>query len=99
MVWGLMLGLMLASQTGCQLFARFGKRIPVAPVVFQNTPTKEQLIQALNAQSSAVRQLSTNVKVAMDGMPKLRGTLQMEQPGRMRPVSYTHLTLPTKRIV
>ena len=84
MVWGLKLGLVLASQTGCQLFARFGKRIPVAPVVFQNTPTKEQLIQTLNAQSSAVRQLSTNVKVAMDGMPKLRGTLQMEQPGRMR---------------
>ena len=82
--WGVMLALVLTSQTGCQLFARFGKQIPVAPVVFRNTPTKEQLIQRLNAQSSAVRQLSTNVKVAMDGMPKLRGTLQMEQPSRMR---------------
>jgi len=38
----------------------------------------------LNAQSSAVRQLSTNVKVTMDGMPKLRGTLQLERPGRLR---------------
>ena len=80
----LLLALILTTQTGCQLFGGFGKRIPVAPVVFRNTPTKDQLIQTLNAQSSAVRQLSTKVKVAMDGMPKLRGTLQMERPGRMR---------------
>lgn len=76
--------MMLTTQTGCQLFARFGKRLPVAPVVFQNTPTKDQLIQTLNAQASAVRQLSTNVKVSMDGMPKLRGSLQLERPNRLR---------------
>ncbi len=80
----LVFAFLLATQTGCQLFARFGQRTPMAPVVFQNTPSKEQLLQTLNAQASSVRQLSTNVKVSMDGMPKLRGTLQMERPGRLR---------------
>lgn len=80
----LLFAVLLTTQTGCQLFARFGQRTPVAPIVFQNTPSKDQLIQTLNAQASAVRQLSTKVKVSMDGMPKLRGTLQMERPGRLR---------------
>ena len=79
-----LLAFLLTTQTGCQLFARFGQRTPIVPSVFQNTPTKDQLIQTLNAQASAVRQLSTTVKVAMDGMPKLRGTLQLERPGRLR---------------
>ncbi len=79
-----LLALLLSTQTGCQLFARFGKRPPVAPVAFTNTPTREQLLTTLNQRSSAVRQLSTNVKVSMDGMPRLRGTLQLERPGRLR---------------
>ena len=75
----------LISQPGCQVFQRFQKPVPKAPVAFEATPTLETLIAQLNRQSAAVKQVNTEVTVSMDGIPgRLRGTLMVERPKKLR---------------
>ncbi len=77
-----MFGLLL-SQTGCQVFNRFHAQSS-APVVFQSAPNQYDLLQHLQAQSDRVQQVEADVKVSMDGMPSLRGTMAIERPDNLR---------------
>ena len=82
-IWA-MICLLLTTQTGCQLFRNFGKRPEPIPIVFDQIPSQQELLNTLNQRAATVRQLSTNVKVSMAGMPKLKGSLQVERPNRLR---------------
>ena len=72
------------STTGCQIFDRFNQRGVSAPVVLNQTPSLENLIATLNAQSQLVQTLKTNVRVNLDGAPTMRGSLSVERPRRLR---------------
>ncbi len=75
---------LISTQTGCQIFQRFRPRKTPAPVVFQQPPDQQQLFAHLKTQSQKVKQLKTNVRVSVDGLPTLRGTLVIERPRRLR---------------
>ena len=77
--------ILLCLQSGCQLINRF-RTDPLAnvPVAFNDTPSKEQLLAHLAAQKSQIRQIQSDVRVSMDGLPTLRGTLAVEKPNRLR---------------
>ena len=51
-------------------------------------------IQAVNAQEAKQHQTLPTVKITLQDIP-----LEVEYAHTFEPVSYTHLTLPTKRIV
>ena len=82
-LFALTISLMLATQTGCQIFQRFRAK-PQAPVVFHQAPNQQQVFTHLKTQSEKVKQLKTNVRVSVDGLPTLRGTLTIERPNRLR---------------
>ena len=76
---------MVLTQTGCQIFQRFRTPPPQAPVVYDNQPTLDQMVQKLNQQAAAVNQVRAEVRVAMDGIPgRLKGTLLIERPRKLR---------------
>jgi hypothetical protein len=75
---------LLASQSGCQMFGRFNQKVTAPPVIMNNPSNLDQLLRTLNAQSAKVRQVKTDVRVAMQGAPAMRGTLTVERPKRMR---------------
>jgi hypothetical protein len=52
--------------------------------VFQQPPSQIQLVEAINSRARQVEQLQANIRLEADGMPKLRGTLQLERPDRLR---------------
>lgn len=74
----------MVTQSGCQIFQRFRSSQPRIPVAFEQAPSGEQLVSHLNSRAAQVRQLKTNVRVSMDGIPTLRGTLAVERPNRLR---------------
>jgi hypothetical protein len=78
------LALLLITQPGCQLFGGFGKKETPIPVAFSRTPTQQELLQTIATRNTQFRQLSSNVRISLDGIPKLRGTMQMELPRRLR---------------
>jgi hypothetical protein len=80
----LLLTAFLSTQTGCQIFQRFGNRDQLAPVIFDRPPTQDQLLAALQRNVQPVKQLNSTVKISLDGTPKLKGSLQLERPKRMR---------------
>ena len=57
---------------------------PAAPVVRQPSSAQVQLIKTLNARARAVKQLNAPVTVKIPGAPKIKGSLQVEFPKRMR---------------
>ena len=57
---------------------------PAAPVTRQPSSAQIQLIKTLNARAQAVQQLNAPVTVKIPGAPKIRGSLQVEFPKRMR---------------
>lgn len=70
---------------GCALSRSMLARAPEAPVVFQGIPESTLLLATIRANSEAVRQLESDVKITMDGMPTgISGTLLVERPNRMR---------------
>ncbi len=72
-------------QTGCLVVNQFRSQPTVpAPTAFIEIPSKEQILAHLSTQTEQVRQLQTDVRVSMDGLPTLRGTLAVEKPDRMR---------------
>ncbi|MCH2180591.1 MAG: hypothetical protein MK108_01170 [Mariniblastus sp.] len=75
--------LLFLSQTGCQVFNRFRAQRSV-PVVFQTAPDQYDLLQHLQAQSDRAQQIEADIKVSMDGMPSLRGTMVVERPYNLR---------------
>lgn len=75
----------LVCSSGCQLFDRFRQNRSNVPVVLDSQPSLDQLIVAIQGQTQQVRQLKTDVRVTMDGLPAtLRGDLQLERPSRLR---------------
>ncbi|MFT7632416.1 MAG: hypothetical protein ACI87E_003468 [Mariniblastus sp.] len=75
----------LMTQTGCQLFRRFGTAPQPLPVAFKELPTQQQLIANIEARAASVQQLSSKVSVSIQGVPaKIKGTLQVEFPDLMR---------------
>ena len=66
-----------------QLFS-FGKKKDPLPVVFNRTPTQAELVQHITNNNSKFRQLSSDLRISLDGTPKLRGTMQLELPRRLR---------------
>ncbi len=70
---------------GCAQFRSMLVRAPEAPVVFQGLPESSQLLATIRANSESVRQLESDVKLTMDGMPSgISGTLLVERPNRLR---------------
>ncbi len=76
--------LLVVTQSGCQIFKRFGTQPDPAPLVFNALPSQSELITQLNSRASRVRQLQANVDLSLDGVPKLKGTIQIERPDRLR---------------
>ncbi len=83
--------ILIASAGGCSI-SRMGGTAPL-PVAFTAPPTMEQVVYAINANSSRVQQLhSTSVQLSVPGEPlSLNGTLDFERsptpsesPGRFR---------------
>ncbi len=67
------------------MFRQFGGRdVEPAPVVFDAMPAQAELIAQINANAARVRQLETNVTLAVDGLPRIKGSLQLERPDRIR---------------
>ena len=57
---------------------------PAAPVTRQPSSAQIQLIKTLNARARAIKQLNAPVTVKIPGAPKIKGSLQVEFPKRMR---------------
>lgn len=58
---------------------------PRAPVVFEGVPQANQFLTTVRATNQTVRQLESDVRVTMDGMPTgISGTLLVERPRRLR---------------
>ena len=47
-------------------------------------PSRQALIQTFNARAAAAKQLNSSVTVKVPGAPKIKGSLQIEFPNRMR---------------
>jgi hypothetical protein len=84
--WLLLVAVALTSigQAGCQVFGRNRNHQIAAPLAFESTPTTEQIIRQITQQTANVRQLQSDVRVSIDGMPTLRGTLAVEKPDQIR---------------
>lgn len=82
--WLICLLVLTVSQSGCQMFRNFHTRPEPAPTILQPAPTQQHLLATLNDQAAKVNQLQTDVSLSLDGMPRLKGTLQLERPDRMR---------------
>lgn len=82
--------LVFAGDTQGQLFNGSAKKLfsrnEVSPIpnAFSKTPTQQELIRLLQQRQSNFKQLSSDIIVSMDGLPKLRGSMQMELPRRLR---------------
>ena len=79
----LVLVMILTALPGCQIFHRFRDAGPT-PTIFEQPLTQTQLLEHLKRQSESVRQIQADVRVSMDGVPSLRGTLAVERPNRVR---------------
>lgn len=78
-------GFHLCSSVEAQLFRNFRRpAAPAIPVAFNGMPTQQQLLQTLAAQTAMVKQVDASVSVAIKGAPKLKGTIQIERPLRLR---------------
>ena len=78
----LMLLCLLSS--GCHLF---GPRRPkqTIPVIFQDTPSAQDIIQVVNKNTLAVRQLQApSASLKFEGVPTLTADLALERPRRFR---------------
>lgn len=75
---------MTSTVTGCQIFRKIGGTVDRIAFVFDEMPSQQQLLAHLKSSAKAVSQLSSNVSVSMTGTPKIKGTLQVEFPDRMR---------------
>ena len=81
-----MVGMMaILLLTGCQSPRWFQPKSAPIPPTFHSAPTADQIVEAIQRNTAGVRQLNSNVKVVMDGMPaSATGTLLLERPNRLR---------------
>lgn len=76
---------LICGLSGCASMKSMFRPAPQAPVVFEDTPESTRLLDTLRANAGAVRQLESDVRITMDGLPTgIRGTLLVEQPSRLR---------------
>lgn len=85
-IYLVLIAIFASLQTGCVWpFNQFYNRsVTDAPIVFTETPSKEQIIQAVNANSQRVHALESQVKVTVDGLPGITGNLALEKPRNFR---------------
>ncbi len=83
MIVAIIVASLIPSTSNAQLFRLF-KKADTIPVVFSRTPTQAELLQHLLANNSKFKQLSSSIRISLDGTPKLRGTMQLELPRRLR---------------
>ena len=83
LIFALVFAASFPGVASAQLF-KFGKKKETLPVVFRRTPTQAELVQHITNNNSKFRQLSSDLRVSLDGTPKLRGTMQLELPRRLR---------------
>ncbi len=76
--------LAVASGNGCRTGSPFRSPAERAPVLFKAAPDLGALVNAINANTAEVRQVSCDIQIRMDGVPPLSGTLIVEKPRRMR---------------
>ncbi len=74
----------LVLGNGCRTVNSFRSSGERAPVLFSTAPDLGGLVNAINANTAEVRQLSCDIQIRMDGVPPLSGTLIVEKPRRMR---------------
>ena len=86
-----LLGLLLFAGASCP--RRVVPTGPVAPIVFQATPTTAQIIQVVNQNTQRIAQLqTTDATLDVVGAPSLRASLAMERPQRFRMIARTGIT-------
>ncbi len=75
----------ICTSANAQWFKGFRRpAAPAIPVAFNGIPTQQQLLQRLATQTASVKQVDASVSVALKGAPKLKGTIQIERPMRLR---------------
>ena len=79
----LAIGMTFPATTNAQFF-RFGKKEDPLPIVFNRLPSQAELLRHLAGHSNKFKQLSSDLRISLDGTPKLRGTMQLELPRRLR---------------
>ncbi len=73
----------MALGGGCAIQSLY-QRPAALPEALPSTPDGQQLLEQVNRNAAAVKQLQSNVRVAMDGLPSVKGTLVLERPKRLR---------------
>lgn len=76
--------LLILLQPGCSWLRNAFYRGQSPPSIFNQQVTKEQIIEAVNANSQAIRSLQATVHASATGSPTLSGELFVEQPSRLR---------------
>lgn len=78
----------LSACPGCNWLRNFRVFQPHAanppPVVFQATPTRDQVITAVNANTSRVQTLQSQGSMSIAGVPALSAEIAVERPRRFR---------------
>lgn len=82
-VYGLIMSL-LVLLSGCSWLRNAFYRGQSPPQIFNQQVSKEQIIQAVNSNSQAIRSMQAKVHVRATGTPTLSGDLSVEQPSRLR---------------
>lgn len=75
-----------APLMGCKVWWPFQSQNTAidAPIVFQARPSQQQLIESINANSSKIYQLQSQVRLTVEGLPGLSGDIALERPNRFR---------------
>ena len=82
---GLFVVLLLLCSGGCSSLRWFGSREPQAPVVLGADAGPQDVVAAVNGNSSLIRQLqTTSASLSVPGLPGLAADLALEQPQRLR---------------
>lgn len=77
-------GMLLLQFAGCAWLRNAFHPGYAPPQIFSQQVSREQIIQAVNANSQAIRSLHATVHVRATGTPTLSGDLSLEQPNRLR---------------
>ncbi len=81
---GLALCLFVSSGATCMPWTKKPLGEP-SPVMFHHTPTLAEVIQKVNQNTAAIRQLQADaVRISTPGAPSLKATLALEMPRRLR---------------
>ncbi len=80
----LTMAMVISLFAGCHTLSYFRPAEPLPPQAMVAEPGEQQLIDRIHQNTRAVKNLHSYVKVRVDGLPSVSGTLVIEQPRRMR---------------